>query len=50
MTAMSERQDGGEREDRLRRQKRTRNWVMLVALLAFVVVIYFVALAKMGGL
>lgn len=44
MSAMS------EQGDKLRRQKRIRNWVMLLALLAFVVIIYFVALAKMGGL
>ncbi len=32
------------------RQRRRRNWALLAALIAFVVVVYLVALTKMGGL
>lgn len=39
--------DDQERE-RLRRQ-RTKNWVLLAALVTFVVVIYIVSIVRMGG-
>ena len=38
-------QDGQE----FRRQRRTKNWVLFAVLVAFVVVVYFVSLIRMGG-
>jgi len=32
-----------------RRRRRVKNWALFAALLAFVVVIYFVAIVRMGG-
>lgn len=45
MSAMSEPQSGRE----FRRKRRARNWAMFAALVAFVVIIYFVAVIRMGG-
>lgn len=42
---MSEPQSGQE----MRRRQRTKNWVMLVVLVAFVVVVYFTAVVRMGS-
>lgn len=32
------------------RNRRARNWALLIALVAFVVLVYLVSIAKMGGL
>ena len=32
-----------------RRRQRTKNWVLLAVLVGFVVVVYLVALVRMGG-
>ena len=32
-----------------RRRLRVKNWILAAALIAFVVVIYFVSLVRMGG-
>ena len=45
VTAMSEPQSG----QAFRRKRRAKNWAMLAALVAFVVIIYFVAIIRMGG-
>lgn len=39
----------GENGDERRRRQKMKNWVTLIALLTFVVVVYFVALIRMGG-
>lgn len=36
--------------EELARRRRLRNWAVLAALIGFVVLVYFVALTKMGGL
>ena len=35
--------------DEVRRKKRTKNWVMFAVLLAFVVIVYVVAIVRMSG-
>jgi hypothetical protein len=37
-----------ERDERIRRL-RMRNWAMLIALVAFVVIVYAVSIVRMGG-
>ena len=37
-----------ERDERFRRL-RMRNWAMLIALVAFVVIVYAVSIVRMGG-
>jgi hypothetical protein len=37
-----------EKRDRLKRQK-TKNWALLAVLFAFVAVVYFVSIIRMGG-
>jgi len=39
----------GENEDERRRRQRMKNWVLLGALLTFVVVVYFVSIIRMSG-
>jgi hypothetical protein len=34
----------------MHRRQRTKNFALLVALLAFVVIVFFVSLVRMGGL
>ena len=38
-----------ERREDFRRKRRGRNWALLAVLVAFVVLVYFVALIRMGG-
>ena len=45
MSAMPETE---KRED-FRRSRRVKNWALAAALVAFVVVVYFVSLVRMGG-
>ena len=40
---------GAERE-RWLKQRRRRNWAIFAALVTFIVVVYFVAMVRMGGL
>ncbi|MGF1611480.1 MAG: hypothetical protein ACFCUQ_18905 [Kiloniellales bacterium] len=35
--------------EEFRRRRRVKNWVLFAALVAFVVVIYFVAIVRMSG-
>lgn len=39
----------GQHDDERRKRQKVKNWVLLGALLAFVVIVYFVALIRMGG-
>ena len=48
MSAMVERRSGSDTERH--RSRRWRNWAIFAALVGFVVLVYFVALIKMGGL
>lgn len=38
-----------ERSDEDRRRLKTRNWVLFAVLLAFVIVLYFVSIVRMGA-
>jgi type VI protein secretion system component VasF len=44
-----EKVSGVERSSEDRRRLRTRNWVLFAVLLAFVVVLYFVSIVRMGA-
>ena len=46
---MSEPQDDPRSGEEFRRRRRGRNYALMAVLLAFVVVVYFVSLVKMGG-
>ncbi len=35
--------------DEQRRRQKVKNWVLLAVLVAFVVVVYFTAIVRMGG-
>ena len=39
----------GENDDDRKRRQKFKNWALLLALLAFVVVVYFVSIIRMGG-
>jgi len=39
----------GENDDDRKRRQKIKNWALLAALLAFVVVVYFVSIIRMGG-
>jgi len=39
----------GEHDDERRKRQKVKNWVLLGVLLTFVVVVYFVAIIRMGG-
>ena len=39
----------GENDNDRKRRQKIKNWALLAALLAFVVVVYFVSIIRMGG-
>jgi len=39
----------GENDDDRKKRQKIKNWALLAALLAFVVVVYFVSIIRMGG-
>jgi hypothetical protein len=39
---------GEDEKDRLKRQRK-KNWALLAALMAFVVIVYIVSIIRMGG-
>ncbi|MEM7172388.1 MAG: hypothetical protein AAF530_19630 [Pseudomonadota bacterium] len=38
-----------ERQNDMQRQRRIKNWALLAVLLAFVILVYFVSIIRMGG-
>lgn len=39
----------GENDNDRKRRQKIKNWALLAVLLAFVVVVYFVSIIRMGG-
>lgn len=44
MTAMADKKERSE----MHRRQRTKNWALLAALVAFIVLVYFVSIVRMG--
>ena len=42
--------DRHDEDQELMRRRRSKNWALAAALVAFVVIVYFVSLVRMGGL